>query len=128
MANPHGPGTGTTTGTTNQPPLPPPLDPEQVLEIQLLAQAGLVSFTATPDTLKPFGHATLAWEVTMPTTVIPGVHVEVHLFGGRDQLIDRKGSQVVAPFGDTTYAVYLKTPLALPQLGPLHAGWALRVG
>jgi hypothetical protein len=82
MANPHGPGS-TGTGTTDQPPVPPvpPLDPEQVLEIQLLAEARLVSFTATPNPFKPFGHATLAWEVAMPTTVLPGVHVEVHLFG-----------------------------------------------
>jgi len=36
-----------------------------------------------PDSLTPFGHATLAWDVMMPTTVIPGVHVEVHLNGRR---------------------------------------------
>jgi hypothetical protein len=117
MANPYGPGApGTTAGNTDQPPIPP-LDPEQVLEIQLLAEAQLVSFTAIPSSLKPFGHATLAWEVKMPTTQLPGVHIEVHLFGGDDQLVEPKGSKVFAPFGDTAYTIYLKTPLGTLDLG-----------
>ena len=117
MANPHGPVTTGTT-TTGTPPIPP-LDPEQVREIQLLAEAALVSFTATPDALTPFGRATLAWEIRMPTTLIPGVHPEVHLYGVGDQVVDPKGSQVVAPYGDTTYAVSLRTPLATRQMGTL---------
>jgi len=84
MANPHGPGTTGTTSTTGTLPFPP-IDPEQVREIQMLAEAVLVSFTATPNPVAPFGHATLAWNITMPTTVIPGVHVEVHLSGVGDQ-------------------------------------------
>jgi hypothetical protein len=118
MANPHRPGTTGTTSTTGTPPTPPE-DPEEFREIQLLAEAGLVSFTATPNPLKPFGHATLAWDVTMPTTVIPGVHVEVHLYGVGNQLVDRKGRQVVAPYGDTSYTLLLRTPLASRQLGTL---------
>jgi hypothetical protein len=37
-------------------------------------------------------------------------------------LIDSKGNKVVAPFGDTTYAVSLRTPLASRQLGTLDLG------
>jgi hypothetical protein len=56
----------------------------------------------------------------MPTTVIPGVTVEVHLYGaGDDHLIEPKGSRVVAPYGDTTYAVSLQTRRASRQLGTL---------
>jgi hypothetical protein len=123
MANPHGPGTTgigsiSTTGT-----LPiPPMDPEQVRQIQLLAEADLVSFTATPNALAPFGRATLAWDITMPTTVIPGVHVEVHLSGEEfgDQIVDPKGSRPVAPYGSAPYALSLRTPLASRQLGTLN--------
>jgi hypothetical protein len=118
MANPHGSGTIGTTSTTGTLPFPP-LDPEQVREIQMLAEAVLGSFTATPNPLAPFGHATLAWNITMPTTLIPGVHIEVHLSGVGDQVVDPKGSRPVAPFDGTTYALSLRTPLASRQLGTL---------
>jgi len=120
MAKTHGPGTtGTdTTSTTGTLPIPPK-DPEQVREIQMLAEAVLLSFTAIPNPLAPFGHATLAWNIAMPTTVIPGVHIEVHLSGVGDQVVDPKGSRPVAPFDGTTYALSLRTPLAARQLGTL---------
>jgi len=123
MANPHGPGTtGTdTTSTTGTLPIPP-MDPEQVREIQMLAEAVLVSFTATPNPLAPFGRATLTWDITMPTTVIPGVHVEVHLSGKEfgDQVVDPRGSLPVAPYSSgAPYALSLRTPLASRQLGTL---------
>jgi hypothetical protein len=114
MANPHVPVTTDPT-TTGTPPIPP-LDPEEVREIQMLNEAVLVSFTATPDALTPFGRATLAWNITMPTTVIPGVHVEVHLYAVGDQVVDPQGSRVVAPYADTTYALSLRTPLASRQM------------
>lgn len=47
MANPHGPGTTGigTTSTTGTLPIPP-IDPEQVREIQMLAEAVHVSLVA----------------------------------------------------------------------------------
>src|SRR4051812_45927964 len=95
MANPNQPGTTSTT--------PQPIDPEEMREIQLLAEAVLVSFTATPNPFAPFGHAKLAWDITMPTTVIPGVQIEVHVSGLGDQAFDPKGSRPVAPYNGTTY-------------------------
>ncbi len=78
-------------------------------------------FTATPDPIAPFGRATLAWDVTMPTTVLPGVHVEVHLYGVGDQVgdqvVDPQGHEVVMPYADNTYAITLRTPLARRELG-----------
>jgi hypothetical protein len=122
MANPHGPGTTGigTTSTTGTLPIPP-MDPEQVREIQLLAEASLVAFTATPNPVAPFGRSTLAWDITMPKTVIPGVNVQVHLSGEGfgDQVVDPKGSRPVAPYSGAPYAVSLRTPLASRQLGTL---------
>lgn len=118
MANPRRPGLSGTGAGGLAPP--DPLDPDELRQIQLLAEAVLVSFTVTPNSLPPFGHATLRWEITMPTTVIPGIHVEVHIYDGDlDQVVDSQGSRVVAPYSDTTYALYLKAPLASRQLGTL---------
>lgn len=114
MANPNQPGTTGTTGTLQ------PIDPEEMREIQLLAEAVLVSFTATPNPFAPFGHAKLAWNITMPTTVIPGVHIEVHISGLGDQAFDPKGSRPVAPYNGTTYALWLRTPLASRPLGTVN--------
>ena len=56
----------------------------------------------------------------MPTTVIPGVHIEVHLYGeGGDQVVQPQGSRLAAPYVDTTLALTLRTPLASRQLGTL---------
>jgi hypothetical protein len=110
-------GTGTTDPGTVEPPDVPPLDPEEIRQRHLLAEAVLVSFTATPTQLAPFGRSTLAWDITMPTTVLPGVHVEVHLAGAGDQVVDPKGTRAVAPYTDTTYALYLRAPLASRHLG-----------
>jgi hypothetical protein len=99
---------------------PDPLNPDELRQIRLLAEAVLVSFTVTPNPLPPFGQATLRWEITMPTTVIAGVHVEVHLSDGElDQVVDSEGSRAVAPYSETTYFLYLQTPLATRQLGTL---------
>ncbi len=57
------------------------LDPDKVRQIQLLAEASLVSFTATPATLTPFGTAKLAWNIAMPNTVLSGITVEVVIEG-----------------------------------------------
>lgn len=119
MANPNRPITNTTgISTTGESPFPPP-DFEEIRQIQLLAEAVLVSFTATPNPLAPYGRATLAWQITMPTTVIAGVHVEVHLSGetDQDQVVQPSGSRQAAPYGDTRYAIYLRSPLAARQLG-----------
>lgn len=121
MANPHGPGTtgiGTTSITGTLPI--PPIDPEKVREIQMLAEAVLVSLTATPNPFAPFGRTTLAWDITMPTTVIPGVQIEVHLSGVGDQVVEPEGDQLVAPYDSATYALYLRTPLAARQLGTVN--------
>jgi hypothetical protein len=110
--------TGTVGGT---------LDLDKVRQIQLLAEASLVAFTATPAALTPFATARLAWNVAMPTTVLPGVTVEVVIEGlGGDLVGNGPGGTVlaqdsitVAPFGDTVYGVALRTPLAYRELGTL---------
>lgn len=116
MANPRNPGR--TVSGTELPPVDP-IDPEELRQIRLLSEAVLVSFTATPSTIAPFGRASLVWDVTMPTTVIPGVHVEVHLHWEDDKVVGPQGSQVITPYGDTQYSIYLRTPLATRQLGIL---------
>lgn len=101
------------------------LDPDKVQQIQLLAEASLVSFTATPATLTPFGTAELAWNIAMPNTVLPGITVEVVIEGLGGDLVGNgpggtvlpQDSVVLAPFGDTVYGVALRTPLAYRELG-----------
>lgn len=117
MANPHQPGGGS-IGPGNLPPLDP-IDPEQIRQIQLLARAQLRSFSATPATVGPNGHVTLAWDIAMPTQVYP-VPIEVHLHGVVDQVVEPQGSRVITHYRDTTYAVYLKAPLAVRQLGTVQ--------
>ena len=67
--------------------LPPPIDPERFRHIQLLNEAVLVNFAASPNPRTPWGWSTLAWDVTMPTTFLPGVHVEAVLFGEGEQIV-----------------------------------------
>lgn len=101
------------------------LDPDKIRQIELLAEASLVSFTTAPAALTPFATAKLAWNVAMPTTVLPGVTVEVVIEGlGGDLVGNGPGGSVlaqdsitVAPFGDTVYGVALRTPLAYRELG-----------
>jgi hypothetical protein len=120
MANPRRPGAAGSANTSTTGTLPiPPMDPEMVREIQMLAEAVLQSFTAAPNPLEPFGHSTVAWNITMPTTVIPGVLIEIHLVGIGDQVVIPNGSRPVAPYDGTTFALSLRTPLAVRQLGTL---------
>src|SRR5687768_13123407 len=98
MANPHGPGLKRTS--TGEFLLPDPPNFDELRQIALLAEAALLSFTATPAALAPYGQATLRWQVRMPTTVIPEVHVELHLYDGLDdRVVDPAGARVVAPYG-----------------------------
>ena len=122
MANPHGPpGTGPQPGTTlepPQPPQPPPLDPEELQQIELLNEAVLNSFTATPNPMPPYGKAKLQWDITMPTTMLIGVHPEVHLTDGTgDAVVDPTGQRTVAPYGEQDWSIYLKAPKASRFLG-----------
>ena len=106
-------------GTTELPPDDRP-DFERLRHIRMLNEAQLVSFTATPNTLRPFGsRARVAWEVTMPTTVIPGVPVEVHLHWLADDIVGRAGSEEFQLSSDTRFSLYLKTHLAARELGTL---------
>lgn len=119
-----GPGASSNLGPIGtgpvQPPIPPPLDPDVLKQQQLLNEAALVSFTATPGTLQPFGRARLAWEITMPTTVLPGVNVEVLFRGvGDDQVVDSTGARIVAPYADHSYDLYLRAPKASRHIGSL---------
>ncbi|MEP6853179.1 MAG: hypothetical protein ABJA87_11060 [bacterium] len=120
----HGSGTGTTT-TPEVPPIPPlpPFDPQQGLEIRLLNEAVLTRFAVTPDPMAPFGRAKFEWRVTMPTTVLPGVHVTVHIHRASDQLgeqvVDAEGHEIVAPYAGDTYTIALRTQLASRVLGTL---------
>lgn len=120
MANPRRPGRSPTGAGTEPPPIDP-IDPEELRQIRMLAEAALVSFSAEPNPVVTFTQSRLAWNISMPTTVIPGVHVEVHLHDGTyDRLIDPQGSQVVVPYGNTSYSIYLKTPLASRHLGAVE--------
>ena len=114
MANPNQPGTPGTTGTLQ------PIDPEEMREIQLLAEAVLVSFTATPNPFAPFGHAKLAWNITMPTTVIPGVHIEVHISGLGDQAFDPRAAGPSPLTTAPPMPLWLRTPLASRPLGTVN--------
>lgn len=119
MANPNRPpGTTGDPGTTGVPPIRPISD-EELRQIQLLSEATLVSFTATPNPRQPHESSMLSWQVAMPTTVIPGVHLELHLFGEGDQLVQPQGMRPAGPFLDTTYNLVLRAPLASRHLGAL---------
>jgi hypothetical protein len=122
MANPHGPlGTGPHPGTTldpPQPPQPPPIDPDELRQLELLNEAVLNSFIATPNPMPPFGKAKLSWDITMPTTILIGVHPEVHITDGvGDAVVDPKGQRNIAPYAEQDWSVYLKTPKASRFLG-----------
>jgi hypothetical protein len=124
MTTPRNTGPGGSTGLTGtgpvQPPVPPPLDPDEIKQKQLLNEAVLLSFAAVPGALQPFGRAKLAWDITMPTTVLPGVNVEVLFRGvGDDQVVDATATRIVAPYNDHSYGLYLRTPKASRHLGSL---------
>lgn len=99
-----------------------PIDPDEFRQIQLLNEASLVSFTAEPAQLQPFGKATLAWHVAMPTTDLPGVNVEVllHLPDVDPVMVTPQGSRPVMPFARATYHLTLRAPKAARHLGTLE--------
>jgi hypothetical protein len=124
MANPRRPGNVRAGSKALRPPTPPPeeppplIDPDELRQIQMLAEAVLVSFSATPNPAPPYGRSKLGWVITMPTTVLPGVAVEVHLFDGiGDALVQPQGNRTVAPYGEWEYSIYLKAPKARRHLG-----------
>jgi len=122
MAHPRNIGThgGTTSGNTGG-TVGPLIEPNELQQIQLLEEAVLVSFAATPTALKPFARATLEWNIIMPTTVIPGVTVEVVIegLGGDLEGAGPHGTIIVAPFTETVFGVALRTPLAYRELSTL---------
>lgn len=99
-----------------------PINVEQFRQVQLLNEAILVSFDANPNPREPWGWSTLSWNITMPTTVIPGVHVEITLFGEGEQIVPPQGTRPAKPYGETTYTLVLRTPLAVRQLGKVVLG------
>ncbi len=131
----HGPG-GVITGGTDPtghplppvvvvPPVGPPIDPNQLAQIQLLNEAVLNSFAADNPVAKPFVANTLRWNVTMPTTVLAGVTVNLQLAelvqgstnpGYIDDLAP-VGSQPATVRQATTYTLSLVAPLATRVLG-----------
>lgn len=102
--------------------LPPPIDPERFRHIQLLNEAVLVNFAASPNPRTPWGWSTLAWDVTMPTTFLPGVHVEAVLFGEGEQIVPAQGTRPARPYNETTYTLSLRTPLAVRMMGQVTLG------
>jgi hypothetical protein len=119
MANPRRPGAGAGSASdVLDPDIPPPIDPDELKQIQMLAEAVLVSFGATPNPIPPFGTSTLQWDVTLPTTELPGVNVEVHLYDGiGDDVVMPQGQRLIGPYGETEYAIYLKAPKAARHMG-----------
>ena len=61
----------------------------------ILSEVSLVSFTANPPAIGPFGASVLSWRVTGPTS---GFQVELN-----QQIVVRSGEQVVQPTNTTTY-------------------------
>lgn len=102
--------------------LPPPIDPERLRQIQLLNEAVLLFFAAAPNPRPPWDWSTLSWDITMPTTFLPGVHVEVALFAEGEQIVPAQGSRPAKPYNETTYTLVLRTPLAVRQLGKVDLG------
>ncbi len=123
MANPRRPGAGGGLINVIDPPdLPPPIDPDELRQIQLLQEAVLVSFGSTPNPVPPFTQFKLQWNVIMPTTVLPGVSVELHLHDGVwDQLIMAQGERIIAADAESEFAIYLKTSKAARHLGSFSA-------
>lgn len=101
---------------------PPPIDPERFRHIQLLNEAVLVAFAAAPNPRMPWGWSTLAWDVTLPSTLLPGVHVEVVLFGEGEQIVPAQGTRPARPYNETLYTLVVRTPLAVRQLGQVALG------
>src|SRR5215831_4035948 len=90
------------------PPLPPPIDPETLREIEMLNEAVLNAFAADLPSAKPFEANTLRWDVTMPTTVIPGAVPALVLSlgaNGRVDGLDPVGSRPAAQRSATTYGL-----------------------
>ena len=115
------PGSAGNPAITGEVP-PPPIDPERFRHIQLLNEAVLASFAAAPNPRPPWDWSTLSWDITMPTTFIPGVHVEAVLFGEGEQIVPPQGSRPAKPYNETTYTLVVRTPLAVRQLGKVDLG------
>jgi len=63
--------------------------------VDVLADVKLVSFTATPDHIRPFGASQLAWNVEGP---VSGFSVMLN-----DARVARKGGEIVQPLSATSY-------------------------
>lgn len=107
-----------------QPPIPP-LDPDEVAQLELLNEAVLNSFAADNPTGKPLVPNTLRWDITMPTTVLTGVSIDVQLAvleegssnpGYADDL-PAVGTWPAAVRNATTYTLSLVAPKATRVLG-----------
>jgi hypothetical protein len=126
-------GTGPVIGGTDptghpqtpivDPPLPPPpIDPDTFRQIEMLNEAVLNVFAADLPTAKPFAVNTLRWDVTMPTTVIPGVVPVLELSVGPNGRVDglsAAGSRPAKQRSATTYALSIIAPKASRWLGSL---------
>lgn len=119
-----GVGTGGMDTGTNGPVTPPPIDHPDVEVHQhslLLREASLARFEAIPAQLPPYGRCKVKWAINMPTTVIPGVHVEAHMWNEEfDQVIEPSGEVEVFPYANTTYSIYLRTQRVAHELGKLE--------
>lgn len=87
--------------------MPKTQDPaEQLQEEQERGEKRLIrlmkvnSFTAEPQTVTPFGRATLRWDVSVPVSTDPDIQVGVKL--GED-IVPAVGSRVVAPVFPTVF-------------------------
>jgi hypothetical protein len=107
------------------PPVTPPMDPGEIAQIELLNEAVLNLFAADFPMGKPFVANTLRWDITMPTTVISGVSIDVRLAevvegstnpGYADDL-PPVGSRPAAVRRPTTYTLALVAPKATRVLG-----------
>lgn len=103
------------------PPTPhPPIDPETFRQTQMLNEAVLNVLAPDIPAALPFAENTLRWDVTMPTTTLPGVHPVLHLKVGPNGLVDglnATGSRPAKQRAATTYSLSIVAPKASRVLG-----------
>jgi hypothetical protein len=84
-------------------------------EYELLGDIVVLSFTASPPTVMPFGSATLAWSVEVPTALETPVEL-----GVSDQMsYGTSGTATVTPYATTEYVLIAKTAIVERALTPV---------
>jgi hypothetical protein len=86
----------------------PPNETVLAKALAALQEVELVSFTATPSTIAPFGQSELRWRVNAPS----GVHIELD-----GQQVPRNGSKVVHPGATRTFSLVARASTLSAPVG-----------